>query len=197
MKDEYSASAKRHDAPAGTPLPAGVQAPPAKAAGADGVHRVLTELHRRFRRMALRFLGDEDDAADVLQDAFLRLWPRRAEMGGEGDAAALAGTTVRHLCIDTLRRRERTVSLPDGAEPPAGDPEADDAVAQRFRAVERAVDACLTPLQQTILRRRDYHGESYADIAASLGMQEAAVRMQLSRARAAVRSQWRRYAGSD
>lgn len=154
---------------------------------------VFTVWRQRFRELALRMLGDESDADDVLQDAFLRLWPRREAIRTENDAAALTGATVKHLCIDTLRKRrhegpidEQTAAVPD-------DTDARKEREERFRAVEAAVDDCLTPLQRRILRMRDYEDAAYADIATRLDMQEAAVRMQLSRARKAIRQQWRNY----
>jgi len=154
---------------------------------------MFTGLRRRFRDLALRLLGDEAEADDVLQDAFCRLWPRRDSIRTETDAAALTRTTVKHLCIDTLRRRQDRKSLDEDI--PAPPDEADESREReaRFRAVEAAVNECLTPLQRQVLRMRDYENRDYADIARSLDMQETAVRMQLSRARKAVRREWRDY----
>ena len=42
-------------------------------------------------------------------------------------------------------------------------------------------------LQQQILHMKEYDGKTYSEIAESLGMQEPAVRMQLSRARKEIR----------
>ena len=58
---------------------------------------------------------------------------------------------------------------------------------ERFRAVERIIAQRLTPLQQQILRMKEYEGRKYNEIADILGMQEPAVRMQLSRARKEIR----------
>lgn len=58
---------------------------------------------------------------------------------------------------------------------------------ERFRMVERIIELRLTPLQQQILHMKEYDGKTYSEIAESLGMQEPAVRMQLSRARKEIR----------
>ena len=58
--------------------------------------------------------------------------------------------------------------------------------------VKTLIESQLTPIQQEILQRRDYNGEEYASIAEDLGMQETAVRMQLSRARKTIRETYRK-----
>lgn len=58
---------------------------------------------------------------------------------------------------------------------------------EQFRMVERIIESRLTPLQKQILHMKEYEGKKYNEIAGILGMQEAAVRMQLSRARKEIR----------
>lgn len=152
---------------------------------------VFITLRQTFRRVALRMLHEEAEADDVLQDAFCRLWPRRETIRTADEAAALAHVTVKRLCIDNLRRRKEVGSLDDETLPDLpDDSDGRQEREERFRAVEAAVDACLSPVQRQILRLRDYEDCPYADIAARLDMTEEAVRMQLSRARKTVRRQW-------
>lgn len=73
------------------------------------------------------------------------------------------------------------------AEPPP-----DTETEETYRQVWEIIQTQLTPLQVDILLRHDLNGESYSDIAKRLGMQEAAVRMQLSRARKKIREIYRR-----
>lgn len=167
---------------------------PVDTGGISPVLSVFTTLRQKFRGMALRLLQDETEADDVLQDAFCRLWPRRGTIRTKDEAAALANVTVKHLCIDNLRRRKDFSNLDDADVPDiADDSDVQREREERFRAVEAAVGACLSPLQQKILRLRDYEGCPYAEIAGRLGMTEEAVRMQLSRARKTVREQWRHF----
>jgi len=153
------------------------------------------KMGERLRRMAGTLLANEDDADDALQEAFARLWPRRADIPTEEAASALLCSTVRHLSIDELRRRKVRGEQPlTGNEPP---PEAESGerspadTEALYGEVERLIEEKLTPLQRDILRRKEFRQESYADIAASLQMQETAVRMQLSRARKIIRETYR------
>ena len=52
--------------------------------------------------------------------------------------------------------------------------------------MERVMEQSLTPTQKYIVRRRDYEGASFEQIAMELDMQQPAVRKQLSRARTAL-----------
>jgi RNA polymerase sigma-70 factor (ECF subfamily) len=67
---------------------------------------VFTKLRRKFLGMAMAILPNEEDAADALQDAFCKLWPRRDTINDEAKAEALTGITVRNICIDRTRKRE-------------------------------------------------------------------------------------------
>jgi RNA polymerase sigma-70 factor (ECF subfamily) len=58
---------------------------------------------------------------------------------------------------------------------------------ERYRAVDKIVEECLTDLQRNVFRMKEYEGLGYSDIAKRLGIQETAVRMNLSRARKQIR----------
>lgn len=149
----------------------------------------FSDIRNRLSRLSARFLKNEDDVNDTLQEAFCRLWPRRASIGSREEAEALSVTTVRNLSIDALRQQAHTATddLPDAAAL-ADDTTTDwDEREALFRDVERLIRTRLTPTQQTILRRREYEGASFETIADELSMQPAAVRMQLSRARKIIR----------
>ena len=65
-------------------------------------------------------------------------------------------------------------------------------VEQRLCRLEKLISCHLSSLQQRILHMRDVDGLAYSVISEQLGMQETAVRMQLSRARKLLRELYRR-----
>lgn len=157
---------------------------------------VFTRLRGKFLRAAARFFPDEDDAADALQDAFCRLWRRRDEIRSGRQAEAMAMTTVRNLGIDAYRRSQAMTLLPIDNERDTADTVPADRrmeVDEQFRIVEAIIEKHLSETQRTILRLKEYDGESYEDIAAKLGMEQAAVRMQLSRARKTIRKYYQEF----
>ena len=67
--------------------------------------RVFTRLRTRLLGVAQGVVGNDDDAADVLQDAFVRLWLHRDELTDDNQAARMTMTAVRNASIDRVRRR--------------------------------------------------------------------------------------------
>lgn len=150
---------------------------------------ILTETYQRIRlrlkARARKVLADAEAAEDALQDAFLKLWGRYP-VRNEQEAEALLTRTVRNVAIDQLRNRKTVPIAGDLPEEDGEDRET------RFRLVEEMVDTALTDIQKLIIRRHEYEGVHLEQIAKELGMQPPAVRMQLSRARKAIREQFRK-----
>lgn len=150
----------------------------------------FTELRDRFRRLAMRFLPSADDADDVLQDAFCHLWPRAEELRTRQSAEAMTVTTLRHLCIDEVRRRGRVEQVEFDAERDnrlSDSPLEEMERRERFEELERVMESELTPTQLQILRLREYEEMDMDEIAEQLNMQPANVRVSLSRARKRIR----------
>lgn len=78
-----------------------------------------------YARLAWRLLGPED-AADAVQQSFLRAWQSRQSFRGECALATWLGTILRHECLDRLRRRRYDEPL-SGNEP-ANEPVIDTAI---------------------------------------------------------------------
>ncbi|MDO4756463.1 MAG: sigma-70 family RNA polymerase sigma factor [Parabacteroides sp.] len=150
----------------------------------------FTKLHKKFQRIALKLLPSESDAEDALQEAFCRLWPKAGELKTLQEVEAMTVTTVRNLCIDTLRREERVKMVELDVERDARMTKPIDEEIERqeqFQAVEVIIEKELSDLQKQILRMKEYEDESIESIAEKLDMQPATVRVNLSRARKQVR----------
>ena len=148
---------------------------------------ILTETYQRIRLRLMaragKVLADAEAAEDALQDAFLKLWGRYP-VRNEKEAEALLTRTVLNVSIDQLRKRKTVPLSGDLPEEDAEDRE------MQFRRVEEMVDSVLTDIQRQIIQRHEYEGITLEKIAEELGMQPPAVRMQLSRARKAIREQY-------
>lgn len=149
----------------------------------------FTEMRKGFLRLASRFLPNEEDASDALQDAFCRLWPKRNQIHSSQEAEALAVTTIRNLCIDQIRKEKMDVVELDAERDSKPSETIEDRLAKEelFLEVEEIINRQLSPMQRQILREKEYEGKSIEEIADGLQMQPTAVRMQLSRARKTIR----------
>ena len=152
-------------------------------------------LQGRLRGMAREISGNGDDADDALQDAFVRLWVRRDGIASEGEASALITTAVKHLSVDAYRRHTAHAEVeidPQRDDYHDADAERQAVIDERFDEVQHLMAQVLSPSQMQVLQMRDYEDRPYEEIAQKLGLSESAVRMQLSRARKAVREAYRK-----
>ena len=155
---------------------------------------------KRLTGVAYRMLGRWSEAEDAVQDAYLR-WQAADHAAIETPAAWLTTVTVR-LCLDRIRRakasREVYVGpwLPEpiltmeGGERREAEMEsfADDLSLGLMVVLER-----LGPEERAAFILREAFDSSYAEIAAALGKNEAAVRQLVSRARERVRAERPRF----
>ena len=157
--------------------------------GAMDFLSAFQRVRKRLQIVSRKILGNQDEADDALQEAFCRLWPKRDSFANEDDAAAVATTTVKNLSIDVLRSRKHfsASSVEELSDVLQEQSQYDGTAEEKFKKIEGIIKAKLTPIQQEIMKRRDYNGEEFASIANDLEMQQTAVRMQLSRARKLVR----------
>jgi RNA polymerase sigma-70 factor (ECF subfamily) len=103
---------------------------------------------------------------------------------------------TKHISLNTVRNRKSNVDIdshPSSKELSTFSSEEIYTKKETFSIVERIINQELTPLQQKIIQLREYEGKSFEEIACDLGMQPAAVRMQLSRARKTIRECYRKY----
>ena len=61
---------------------------------------------KKLLRFATHFLKDEDEAHDVVQDVFLKLWQKRDTLGEIENIEAFAMRMTRNRCLDVIRANE-------------------------------------------------------------------------------------------
>lgn len=157
----------------------------------DGDERAFAALFERFRRpvfvFALRMLGDEDAARDLVQDVFVRIWERRAQLDRPGSFRSWLFAVARNRCLSQLRRGRGLVPLDDAPEEAlvsaaaVDGPERD----QDLVLLRRAL-AALKVEYREVLVLREYQELSYAEIAAITDSTESAVKSRLFKARRAL-----------
>jgi len=153
-------------------------------AGARADFEILVRRHnQRLYRAARAVLREDQDAEDVLQQAWLAAYKNLAQYRGDAAFTTWATRIVIREAISLARKRPEIAEVRDAP----GDSAPDDAVdrAQLGRLLER----CLATIPQgnrEVLVMRDVLELDTAETAACLGLTEEAVRVRLHRARAAV-----------
>ena len=147
----------------------------------------LVQLGGGAHALAIQILGNADDAADAVHDAFATALARpEAYDAGKGPLKPWFLRVVRNRCLDMVRRqRSGTVPVEELPDPGIG-PEEALQVAQRGFAIQRAL-ARLPADKREIIVLRDYLDLSYAEIADVLGIAHGTVMSRLHRARLALK----------
>ena len=151
-----------------------------------GDHDAFTELVRRHQdrlwAVALRTLGNRDDAADALQDALLSA--HRGAAGFRGDAAVTTWLhrIVVNACLDQVRRRAARPTVPLDDDVPAA---ARDGIEDRETATDVLAALRTLPIEQTAaIVLVDIEGYPVAEVAAMLEVPAGTVKSRCSRGRA-------------
>jgi RNA polymerase sigma-70 factor, ECF subfamily len=149
---------------------------------------LLAANYTRVHRAALGWLGDEQEAHEVAQEALLRAYRARDRYDPSRPFYPWLRKIVRNACLDArARARHRAVSGLDEARvvstapDPAEQVETADAVAHLRTAL-----AALNPEHREILVLRHFEDLSYAEIGEILGVPQGTVMSRLYRARKAL-----------
>lgn len=151
--------------------------------GSVEAYEVLIRRHRdRIYRIALRMLGNRDDAEDIAQDVVIQVWTALAGFAGDSMFTTWLYRIVVNRCITHLKRRRQHTSLedPDVVRSPGADTRAE--ARDRLRAALAAL-AALPPDQRAPIVLVDIEQLSYDEAAGILGVSEPTVRGRLSRGR--------------
>lgn len=158
--------------------------------------KLLAEHQDRIYSYALYCLRDREDAEDVTQEVFLRLWKQGPAFTADCAEAWLV-RVAHNLCVDHTRRRrtlharlgrpddlalERLAQQPDEGDHP-------DARLHRDGSRQEILDAMGTLQAETrsIMLMHYFQGQRLQDIAQALGKKTSTVKVQMHRARKALR----------
>jgi RNA polymerase sigma-70 factor (ECF subfamily) len=146
-----------------------------------------------MRSVAWNLLGNETDAEDAVQEAFLKAFRGRASFQGQASLATWLHRIVVNTCLDARRRARRhpedepiEPETPDALHPSTGTP---------HHPLRMALEKSLAQLgekQRTAFVLYEVEGFSHAEIAAMLEISEAASKNRLFEAKKELREMLKR-----
>lgn len=160
----------------------------------DAFSDLVKELEAPVYRLAFSIMGNREDAKDIAQETFLKLWRTLGTFRGDASVTTYVLTVVKNTALDELRRRRGkvieslTVTEDNGTERQADltDMSSNPALAyerkERIEGVRQAISE-LPEDQRAVLTLRDIEGYSYDAISDILGLNEGTVKSRLFRAR--------------
>jgi RNA polymerase sigma-70 factor (ECF subfamily) len=161
----------------------------ATAGDLDCFNQLVARWERPIYALAYRTLGREEDARDVVQEAFLRAFRGLRGFRGQAKFSSWLYRITLNLCRDWIRRERRApvVQLPEGIDPievadervaPAESVEDLVARKQMSEAVARAMSE-LPEEQRVAILLKEYHGLTFQEIADQLDCPLSTVKTRL------------------
>ena len=173
----------------------------AESCRAPARREAFTELHREHAsgiyNLALRFLGNREDAQDVSQEVLLKAYQRLGKPGELNQRAWLYRVTV-NACYDQLRKRKRRPAV---SWEPELEVELSPALdgceqAEMRRHLEEALRR-VPPAQRAALLLREVQGLPVAEVASVLGVKATSAEVTLVRARDSFRRHFEEVSGGS
>ena len=133
-------------------------------------------------RFAVKHLRDEDQAKDVVQETFARLWVKVTEVEA-AKAKSYLFTTAHHAMVDEVRKGKRSTRMEDHHE----DLQYTSQSQPDLKEVLDAALATLPAVQRSVVLLRDLEGYNYEEIAELTGLNLPQVKVYIYRGRTALK----------
>ena len=166
----------------------------AQAGDREAFDELVRRTYNDLYTLAARLTGNEEDARDVVQDAYLRAWKGIDRFRGDAQLSTwlyriTANCASTHL---SRRRRLRTEPLLPGLDPAElrheAQPEAMTETTLDLERIARSVDQLPAKLRSVVVLR-DVYGLTHESIAEELGISLSAAKVRLHRARKRLRDE--------
>lgn len=156
--------------------------------------QLVLENQKNVYNLALKMVGNPDDAFDISQDAFLRAYNSLSSFRGDSRFSVWLYRLTSNICLDHLRKRKKqntvSLTLADDEDEnteldiPDDRPQPEEEVlrGEMHDALRRGMEA-LPDSDRQILTLRAIGGLSYEEISSALGLELGTVKSRLSRAR--------------
>ena len=147
--------------------------------------------HRLLYRVAYQLTANAQDAEDLLQDLYLKLWQKRDELPDEAMKQAYLVTMMRHLFVDQRRLKHLDTSeLKEEASPP-DERSLDHQIDSRDEAAK--MEGLISQLPERdgrIIRMHLVEERSYEEIEQDTGLSQGNIRIIVMRTRQKLKQQF-------
>ena len=155
----------------------------------------ILPLKNKLYRLAVRITLNPEDAEDTVQETMMKVWNKRQQWEQIESMEAFCMTICRNIALDKTHRMTGSEQSLDADEHDAPDlnyhanPEQQTIEQDRIRLVRTIIDS-LPEKQRSVIQLRDFEGKSYKEIAAIMDISEEQVKINIYRARQAVKQRF-------
>jgi len=150
---------------------------------------VIARFRRKVFHVAYKFTGKHDEAEDLSQEIFLKVFRSLDKFNRDADFGTWLSSVARNYCIDHYRasKREKEVLVEDAlaydlAPSPSGNPYRALEDQDRRSLVRKGLDLLPEKLREAVVLR-DLQGLSYQEMADRLALPEGTVKSRINRGR--------------
>ena len=182
------------------PLVDSTAQPPRRLVRTPSFEEIFTEYQPLVYGIALKFSGSREDAEDIVQEVFTKVWKSLEEFNFSSTVKTWIYRISINTCIDYSRKSWRKFGAVSGPQERARAPQSDatslhgggdaerrllskEVAGQVRRAITR-----LKPHLKAVLILKDLEEMSYEEISSVLGLQTGTISSRLNRARKALQS---------
>lgn len=173
----------------------------AKGGDQTAFEALVRNHQRNMYSLALRHVGNPEDALDITQEAFFRAYKGLPKFQGNSSFSTWLYRLTVNICIDHMRKKKRGTALPFSA---LGDTDNPDAIpeipdlrylpenAAELAELQEALSKALETLSEEhrlVFILRGVHGLPYQTIAEILDLEAGTVKSRISRARENLRKE--------
>lgn len=160
---------------------------------ADEFKHIFLPCHQQLYRVAFRLTGNREDAEDIVQETFMKIWNGRDRLGQLDNPGAFCMATLKNVFVDSVRRNRRESESGTSSDEVTVTSDIDigqqiesrDAVGKVMNLINR-----LPVNQRDVMKMRDIADLSYEEIEAATGLSPGNIRTLLSRARKKIKEQY-------
>jgi RNA polymerase sigma-70 factor (ECF subfamily) len=167
---------------------------------------IMRRYNQRLFRIARAILRDDDEAEDVMQDAYVRAYGSLDQFAGRAKFSTWLSKIAVYEALSRLRKRTRTKDLPaptdeaasrgiEGMKSPDPNPEVQLLQLEAASLLESSIDA-LPDLYRSVFVLREMEDMSTAETADCLDLTEEVVKVRFLRARRMLRQELYKRAGA-
>lgn len=145
-------------------------------------------IKNKLYRFALRLMGETEEAQDIVQEIFLRLWSGKEKLKEYRSIEAFAMTMTRNLCLDKIKSPSAKKEILDETNEMIDNrtPYHKAELSDTMKMVRQVMES-LPEQQKMVIHMRDVEECDFDEIAEVLGLSLNNVRVNLSRARKKIR----------
>ena len=146
----------------------------------------VKEYSGRLFGFSLKYLQNSEDASDIVQDVFEKLWKNRKKVE-PAKVKSWLFTCAHNAMINFMKKKSRMTYSDDMSQTEEGEDSHSRAYEMK-EIIEKSL-AQLPPVQKSIILLRDLEGYNYKEIGEILELTEAQVKVYLFRARNKIKKQ--------